>query len=47
MLNKKQKPEIVVEIHYKENGKRIDELLKQSILFYLENEVKKQCNLQS
>lgn len=42
-MEKETKSQVVVHIHFNENGKTISELLRQSIMFYIESEVKKRC----
>lgn len=46
-MEKGTKSQVVVHIHYNENGKTISELLRPSIMFYIESEVKKQCIVKS
>lgn len=46
-MKKETNPKIVVHIHYDENGKNVNEILKESVLYFIESEVKKLCIIQS
>lgn len=42
-MKKDSNSKVVVHIHYNEGGKTVNELLRQSIQYYIESEVKKRC----
>lgn len=46
-MKKQANSNVVVQIHFNNNGKDVSEILKQSVLLFIENEVKKLCNSQS
>ena len=46
-MKKETNPKIVVKVHYNENGKNVNEILRESVLYFIESEVKKLCIAQS